>query len=123
MFYSLYLFDIPLGDISPENIFINDQGDLKYINSFLLTGKNSSLDFSSFDQSSPNTFSPEEFLVMKFKTQQSIVDLDNEKKAIFSFGITLLSLLSSQNYKVFYDFEDCNIKFDKITKILNQLED
>lgn len=33
----MHLFDLPLGEISPDNIFIEQNGDIKYVNSYLLT--------------------------------------------------------------------------------------
>ena len=107
------------GDLQPQYIIIN-RNYRAYILSPLMyldyqNAYNKRLAISSY----LSTYSPE--LLENFTRRKNFPDVNEKLCEIFSLGICILSLASLSDYKIFYDFNENKVNFNKIKIELTEL--
>ena len=116
----LVRYNIPTGVITPKNVFITEEGEIKFMNSFYIDGFVSNLSKGLSVPEFKACYSPEELLFLKRNFFN--YDLDNEKSLVFSIGLIVLSVAVSEDFESFYDFEGYGVNFKRILKRVNGLK-
>ena len=110
----LIRYNIPVGELDPENVLITEEGEIKLLNCFFLEGFRDGLVKALSVQGYKSCFSPEELRCLKrFRVDQGI---DREKSVVFSIGVVVLCVAVSEDFQGFYDFFGYEVNFKKILK-------
>lgn len=105
-------------NISTKSIFITEEGDLKFLDPFLLETAHTPY-VQNLLKLAKNPLPPEsnEFL----KGYKPEPELDKEKIEVWMIGILILSVSSLANYEIFYDFENFEVNSQVIETLINQV--
>lgn len=117
----MYKSGLSVGDISPINVLIDEDGEVKLLNFFLTTGHRSSLEHTS-ENSGYRTSFPPEYLHKLRVLDWSVDDIDEIKADVFSIGMTLLCATSNEYVDTFYDWSSYSIDFPRVVKKINKLK-
>ena len=117
----MYKSGLYVGDISPKNVLIDQEGEVKLLNFYMVSDFKTSLDFSREHSGYRTTFPPEYLSKLKV-LDWSTEDIDKKKADVFSIGMTLLCATSNEYAESFYDWSNYSVKFDKVVKKINLLK-
>ena len=96
---------LKLGDIKPENVFVNDAGQIKVANIYSWPNEKPSywkvIEFDKFE--SDSLLAPEDMALL----QTNHLDNDgNEKSEIFAIGATIICTAILDNFSSVYNFKE-----------------
>ena len=113
-------YNLSIGEISPENVLLNEKDDVKFMDMHLLT-----LSTSIFDRLKNRNIltnfalSPEQLEQIRNSSNHEI---DNEKSDVFCIGMFIICAVLSEPFKNFYDYSTYEIDFQKIFKKILKLK-
>ncbi len=96
IFHYLYLSRFPLGDISPDNLIVDTEGEIKFLNTCILKGYKSGLERGLANLGYECCYSPEELSNLNVNKRGEKIDL--EKSIIFSMGVIILAVACRADY-------------------------
>lgn len=99
---------LKLGDIKPENVFVNEAGQIKVANIYSWPNEKASyqkvIEFNSLQSNS--LLAPEDMALL----QTNHLDNDgNEHSEIFAIGATIMSAATLSNFASVYQFKDNSV--------------
>lgn len=113
--------NLPIGEVSPSNVMIDDNGDVKLLNLDILTGYRTSLERAFNLPGYHSTFAPEQLERLNLLNRK-IDGIDIGKAEVFGIGMTVLCLASDDYIDAYYEWSNYVINFDKVVKKINQLK-
>lgn len=99
-----------VGDIRPENVFINEDGQIKLASKFSWPLENDNY-AKAFHEKEPTFLSPEEVKDLQTGRNQTIADIG--KAEAYSTGLTVLDAILLSNSEKLYD-KDGNIDYEEL---------
>ena len=112
---------LPLGEISPANVLIDDGGDIKVLNLDLLTGFRTCLERGFNLPGYHTSFAPEQLERLNH-LNRSLDGIDVGKTEVFGIGMTLLCVATDEYIDAYYEWSSYVVNFDKVVKKINQLK-
>ena len=114
--------NLPIGEISPSNVMIDDNGEIKLLNLDLLTDYRTCLERAFNIPGYKTTFAPEQLERLNHLNRE-IDGLDIGKAEVFGIGMTVLCVASDEYIDAYYEWSNYVVNFDRIVKRINQLKD
>lgn len=112
---------LPLGEVSPANVLVNDQGDIKLLNLDLLTGYRTCLERAFNFPGYHTTFAPEQLERLNHLNRK-LDGIDAGKAEVFGIGMTVLCVATDEYVDAYYEWSNYVVNFDKVVKKINLLK-
>lgn len=113
--------NLPLGEVSPSTVMVDDNGEVKLLNLDLLTGYRTCLERAFNIPGYKTTFAPEQLEKLNLLNRK-IDDIDTNKAEVFGIGMTVLCIATDEYIDAYYEWSNYVINFDKVVKRINQLK-
>ena len=113
-------YNLSIGEISPENVLLDNRGEVKFMDMNLLT-----LNTSLFDRLKNRAMltayalSPEQLEKLKNSSNHEI---DEEKSDIFCIAIFMICSILQEPFKGFYDYTTYELNFEQVFKKIVKLK-